>query len=247
MKGWISIFSLLIVGTMILYYFLNDSNDRFSSYQYTNQTNRNPAADPTEGDQQRSSAILPEVELESEKSERKGKESKSSIQLGASIKALDSRKIAAQSRIIAQNVPKPSKSTIYRIQGEDYSLVEDTFAVLKRDWDEDDPQIVGEFLGHYLVKSYTPIADSNPVMIEQNSKSFAIVTKVLKVKLIDLDRRDEIFTQSYQVVEEYPHINVVLYKFNDLDQMQLAAIAASQNPEVLRSTIEILKGARAEQ
>ena len=125
--------------------------------------------------------------------------------------------------------------------------MEDVYAVLKKDWEASDPQIIGSFLGHYLIRSETPVADSNPVLLDSRSNSYAIVTKVLKVKLEDINDRDEIFSQAYQIVEEYSHINVILYKFNDLEELKIAYESASKNSKVSRATIEILKGARSEQ
>ena len=241
MRAWGLIFSvILFVGCV--FYFLSLDEEKFATYQSQGSygTTRVPAADPSEGSSE--DYVIKVSPLK--KSENN--ENSESIYGQAEIKPLDSRSIAAESVVQAQNWQRKNATPI-QIQGIDYTFAKDTYAVLKRDWDENDPQIIGELLGHYLIQSESPIVDANPVLIENQTSNFAIVTKVLKVKLSNLDYRDELFTESYRVVEEFSHINVVLYKFNDLESLKSSYERSLNHPEVVRSNIEILKGARTEQ
>ncbi|MAZ47959.1 MAG: hypothetical protein CME65_05310 [Halobacteriovoraceae bacterium] len=247
MKGWMVILSVLSLGGGV-YYLLNLEQDKFGSYQQNAQ--REPAADKSEGDEGKISLkTMPEAPKPSPISKTSYRSKKNMNSTTSEIRPLDSRKIAAQSRVTAsyKNPDSEVPKKTLNIQGESYTYLDDVYAVLKKDWEASDPQIIGSFLGHYLIRSETPVVESNPVLLDTRSNTYAIVTKVLKVKLEDINDRDEIFNQAYQVVEEYSHINVILYKFNDLEELQIAYESASKHSKVRRATIEILKGARSEQ
>ena len=233
----------IIVLIAIGFYVIQSDEDRFSQYQSKNRT---PAAENI--DSEKSLVIeKPKEKLISSTGEVQTKQEKTKKKFNYhQLRPLDSRSIAAQSSKEAnhwQDVdPKP-----FWIQDEEYLISKNIFAVDKRGFDQNDPRIRGEFLGHYLLAADSAPNDSFPVLIHKESSKYAILTKVLKVKLQKFEDMNYLFDLPHQVQESFENISVVLYRFEDLDMLNQAFNIAKKDPRVRRVNIEILKGARVNQ
>ena len=167
----------------------------------------------------------------------------SSKQSSEDLKPLPSRVIASFSGEEARDFQDLLDAEQYIIAGTTYMRSKSVYAVLKASWDPHDPQIIGEHLGHFLIKSASPINGAFPVFLNQKSSQYAIITKILKVKLADFELRHQVF-DNYQIHREFSHINLVLYRFDTLDELIQANQLSVNNPQVLRASIEILEHAR---
>lgn len=207
------------------FYFRQDEKVDFLSYK-----NRKPA-----------NVVKENKVVEEKKPEKKIK----TVVKKAELKPLSSREIAAQGIESPKIQPKIAVTEI-AVGNSRYGVVSHVYAVKKRDWDAKDPNIIGEHLGHFLIESPTEIAGSSPVVLNKKNQNFAIVTKVLKVKLSDLSYEAEIFGMPYEIKERYDHIQVVLYYFNSLEELLEAQSQAKVHPQVKRCNIEVLETARTE-
>lgn len=229
---------LLVVGL----YYLQADEDRFSQYQ----SRRNPAGTSTPQVSVKK-AKEPLKKLASSHDTSKVKPNKKRMRRNYhQLKPLDSRKIAAQSSKEANHWQDVETNPLW-VQGEEYLVSKNIFAVDKREFDQNDPRIKGEFLGHYLLAADTAPNDSFPVLIHKESSKYAILTKVLKVKLKKFEDMNYLFDFPHQVQESFENISVVLYKFDEIDSLTQAYQVAKNDPRVRRVTIEILKGARVNQ
>lgn len=233
----------IIVLIAIGFYLIQSDEDRFSQYQWRNRTPAAKSIDPDkslgrEKQKEKLSSSTDEAQATQERIKKKVNYHQ--------LRPLDSRSIAAQSSKEAnhwQDVdPKP-----FWIQDEEYLISKNMFAVDKRGFDQNDPRIRGEFLGHYLLAANSAPSDSFPVLIHKESSKYAILTKVLKVKLNRFEDMNYLFNLPHQIQESFENISVVLYRFEDLDVLNQAYNIAKKDPRVRRVNIEILKGARINQ
>lgn len=141
---------------------------------------------------------------------------------------------------------EPGELIIQGQQGR-YRELADVFAVKKRDWDASDVNIEGEYLGHYLVRSNNPPNGAVKVLINEETGGYAILTNVLKVKFNRGQTDVGLFSDfSFDVVEKYEHIHLVMLKFSTSEQLVQAHEFSKAHQSIKRSTIELLEFSRTE-
>ncbi len=129
-----------------------------------------------------------------------------------------------------------------------YHLVEDYVAIeANKDTIEQYP-FAFEKLGHLLIPKTEAASDENfALLYNDNSKTLAIVTGVVKVTFKDRIYYDLGFFDNYESATEYERINKVFFKFSNFQQAQAALDFAKNSDTVKRADLELIeyeRGAR---
>lgn len=97
-------------------------------------------------------------------------------------------------------------------------------------------------LNHLIVESDTPIGDSLPVVENDDTGNLGIFTGILAVKLEDMSDADFVVGHSqYVIFETHDHINLVLYRIDDVGLAIKTNQQLQLNPKVISSSLEILE------
>lgn len=153
----------------------------------------------------------------------------------------------------APSLAEASELTEFITNESQYNLMQDYYAIKKSEVsNSEDLDIVEQKLGFLIVKADEQMRPQNTLRVVYNgdTKSKAIFTGVLKVKLTDMKDKDSLFGDiAYQVLDTYEDIRVVHYQFDSYEEAMEAYNLVSQDEDlqqlIERINIELLEFARS--
>ncbi len=132
----------------------------------------------------------------------------------------------------------------FEVDGNEYHLVKSVFAVPKNLFDGRG-EVVGEKLGHILIKS--DLAPINSVrMVQKSNGKVAIFTGVLKLKLFNFDEIYKLdIPGNFEIQESYPHLNWALIQFSTYEETMESFEYLKNHPAIEMVDIELLQYERS--
>lgn len=138
-------------------------------------------------------------------------------------------------------------NSYWKSDGVQYQLVKNLMAIKEEDFIPMQYESEGQLNGYYLVKKESDDYERSAlaVVYNEDTKGVAIFTGILKIKFFDFEQAsglDEIIHSKLgrsipmQIVEEYPHINMAFYKFDNFEQTMMVYDLLSS--ETLKETFE---------
>jgi hypothetical protein len=150
---------------------------------------------------------------------------------------------------ISRATREPSSKIVYGDgKGNVYKLLDDYYAVKKTNQNANDYPDSELRLGYFIVSKDNAPSDALRVMENAQTGRAAIFTGLIKVKLADISLADNLVRDfDYEILYQYDHISLVMYKFNSFEETMAAKKTIDTNPNVKRATIELLEYERIEQ
>lgn len=139
--------------------------------------------------------------------------------------------------------------------GVKYKLIRNLMAIKEEDFVPTQYESEGKFNGYYLVKKDTDDLERSAlaVIYNEDTKGIAIFTGILKIKFIDFEQASVLGEMiqaktggaiSLHITEEYPHINMAFFKFDNYEQtMNVYDLLNSNSFKTIieRVTIDLLQ------